>query len=106
MTQQPGETRRPELGEVMGGIARTIQQEHGDVAKPRRAITTAACDAIPGADAVSVSFVTGRQAHSRAATNDLPQRIDELQSRLDQGPCLAALREQTTVLVHDYRTTK
>src|ERR1700709_2765501 len=104
MTQQPGEPHRPELGEVMGGIARTIQQEHGDVDKTLRAITNAACDAIPGADAVSVSFVTGRQAHPRAATNALPLRIDELQSRLNQGPCLDALREQTTVLVDDYGT--
>jgi GAF domain-containing protein len=104
MTQQPGEPGRTELGEVMGDIARTIQQEHGDVEKTLHAITGAACGAIPGADAVSVSFVTGRQAHSRAATNDLPQRIDELQSRLDEGPCLDALREQTTVLVDDYST--
>jgi GAF domain-containing protein len=122
MRQQAGQPRRPEhrrtsdqpgsaaegdraaaeLGAIMGAIARTIQHEHGDVDKTLHAITSAARDAIPGADAVSVSFVTGRQARSRAATNDLPQRIDALQSRLDQGPCLDALREQTTVLVDDY----
>jgi GAF domain-containing protein len=86
----------------MGQIARTIQQEHGDVDKTLYAITSAARDAIPGADAVSVSFVTGRRARSRAATDDLPQTIDQLQSRLDEGPCLDALRSETTVRVDDY----
>jgi len=86
----------------MGEIARTIQQEHGDVDKTLYAITRAARDSIPGADSVSVSFVTGRKVHSRAATDDLPQTIDDLQSRLDQGPCLDALREERTVRVDDY----
>jgi GAF domain-containing protein len=92
------------LGEVMGQIARTIQHEHGDVEKTLQAITDGARDSVPGADAVSVSFVTGRQAYSRAATDDLPRLVDELQSRLDEGPCLDALREQTTVRVDDVAT--
>jgi GAF domain-containing protein len=85
----------------MGQLARAIQQEHGDVEKTLRAITSGARDSVPGADSVSVSFVTGREARSRAATDDLPLRVDELQSRLDEGPCLDALREQTTVRVDD-----
>jgi GAF domain-containing protein len=85
----------------MGQLARVIQQEHGDVEKTLRAITSGARDSIPGADSVSISFVTGREARSRAATDDLPLRIDELQSRLDEGPCLDALRDQTTVRVED-----
>jgi GAF domain-containing protein len=135
MTERPGEPRRPErsaagdqpdeqaqivrpraapdeaetfldLGQVMGDIARTIQSEHGDVDRTLAAITGAARDAIPGADSVSVSFVTGRIAHSRAATDELPQLVDELQSRLDEGPCLDALREQSTVRVDDATTEK
>jgi GAF domain-containing protein len=116
MTQGTGEPRRAgrktrvavptggELGEVMGDIARTIQADHGDVDKTLRAITVGARDCVPGADAVSVSFVTGRQAYSRAATDELPQLVDELQSRLNEGPCLDALREQTTVRVDDVTT--
>jgi GAF domain-containing protein len=91
-----------DLGQVMGEIARTIQQEHGDVDKTLQAITAGARYSVPGADAVSISFVTGRKARSRAATNDLPQLVDDLQSKFDEGPCLDALRHEMTVRVDDY----
>jgi len=91
-----------DLGQVMGRIARSIQEEHGDVEATLQAITAAALAAVPGADSVSISFVEGRQVRPRAATDGLPQEIDDLQSRLEEGPCLDALRRQTTVQVEDY----
>ena len=97
-----GEATVADLGEVMGEIARTIQQEHGDVEKTLQAITAAARQAIPCADAVSVSLVQGRRVEPRAATDDLPREIDDLQSRVGEGPCLDALREDKTVRVEDY----
>ena len=92
----------PDLGEVMGQIARSIQEEHGDVEATLQAITGAALDAVPGAESVSVSLVRGRRVEPRAATDDLPREIDDLQSRLGEGPCLDALRHSTTVLVDDF----
>jgi GAF domain-containing protein len=93
-----------DLGEIMGGIARSIQQEHGHVEKTLQAITAAAVDAVPGAESVSVSLVQGKKVEPRAATDDLPQQIDDLQSRLEEGPCLDALRRASTVRVDDYGT--
>jgi GAF domain-containing protein len=93
-----------DLGEVMGRIARSIQQEHGDVEKTLQAITVSALHAIPGADAVSVSLVRGGRVEPRAATGDLPREIDDLQSRLDEGPCLDALRNERTVRIEDTST--
>jgi GAF domain-containing protein len=37
----------------------------------------------------------------RAATDDVPTRVDQLQYRTDQGPSLDAIRDQQTVLVED-----
>jgi GAF domain-containing protein len=104
MTQPAAEKDRvpPDLGEVMGRIARSIQQEHGDVEKTLQAITNAAVDAVPGADSVSVSLVQGRRVEPRAATDELPREIDDLQSRLGEGPCLDALRDNRTVRVEDF----
>ena len=99
---QDSDAAEQDLGEVVGRIARSIQQEHGDVEKTLQAITAAAVDAIPGAESVSVSLVQGGRVEPRAATDDLPREIDDLQSRLGEGPCLSALREQSTVLVDDY----
>jgi len=91
-----------ELGEVMGRIARTIQQEHGDVEGTLQAITNAARDAVPGADSVSISLAVGRRVEARAATDELPREIDDLQTRMGEGPCLDALRDHTTVRVEDF----
>ena len=98
---QDGAAAEQDLGEVMGQIARSIQQEHGDVEKTLQAITDSALEAVPGASAVSVSLVRGRRVEPRAATDDLPREIDDLQSRLDEGPCLDALRQERTVRVED-----
>jgi len=100
--QGDGAAAEQDLGEVMGHIARLIQQEHGDVEKTLQAITKAAVDAVPGAEAVSISLVRGKTVQPRAATDDLPKEIDDLQSRLEEGPCLSALREDMTVRVDDY----
>ena len=99
-----GGAAQQDLGEVMGQIARTIQQEHGDVEETLQAITASALGAVPGAESVSVSLVQGKKVEPRAATDDLPQQIDDLQSRLGEGPCLDALREAATVQVDDYET--
>src|SRR4051794_36877045 len=97
--QPSNEATSSDLGEVMGQIARSIQQEHGDVEKTLHAITAAARQAVPDADSVSISLVRGRRVEPRAATDELPQKIDDLQSELGEGPCLDALRNERTVRV-------
>src|SRR3954471_3224881 len=77
-----------ELGKVMGQIARTLQEEHGDVERTLQSITTAAVGTVPGAEFASISLVTGRRVLPRGATSELAEEIDGLQTELDQGPCL------------------
>jgi len=95
-----------DLGEVMGAIARTLQEEHGDVPATLQAITEAAVDAVPGAEFASVSLVSGRKVEPRGATSELAAEIDALQTEFDQGPCLDALREEVTVRVEDFATDR
>lgn len=97
--------QRPEdLGEVMGRIARTLQEEHGDVDATLAAITAAAVTTVPGVNGASVSLVTGRRVTSRAPTSELVGDVDQLQTEVDEGPCLDALRDQETVRVDDFST--
>jgi GAF domain-containing protein len=98
----PDEPIPADLGELMGQMARSIQQEHGDVAATLQAITSAAVRALPGATSASTSLVTGRTVESRAATGALARAIDSLQTELGEGPCLDALREASTVRVEDF----
>jgi GAF domain-containing protein len=90
------------LGEIMGQVARSLQEEHGDVAATLDAITVAAVGAVPGTDECGISLVVERRrVQSRAPTGELPLIIDKLQERLGEGPCLDAVWEHATVRIDD-----
>jgi hypothetical protein len=83
------------LGDVMSRVARTLQEEHGDVEATLRANTGSATRIVPNAEACGISYVTGRsKIEPRAWTSDLPKDVDSLQGRLKQGPCLDAVWDQ------------
>src|SRR3954452_4971432 len=83
------------LGDVMSRVARKLQQEHGDVEATLQAITSSATQTVPNAEACGISYVIARtKVESRAWRSDLPRRVDSLQERLKQGPCLDAVWEQ------------
>jgi GAF domain-containing protein len=98
---------RPEqdddLGAVMGRIARTLQEEHGDVAATLESVTSAAVHTVPGTDWASISLVSGHKVSSHAPTDERAAKLDGLQTEVGEGPCLDALREQQTVRVSDFR---
>ena len=88
----------------MGQIARSLQERHGDVDATLQVITTAALTAVGGADEASISYVIGRRrVEPRAATGEMPRQVDELQTRVGEGPCLDAIGEEPTVRVEDMR---
>jgi GAF domain-containing protein len=90
------------LGEIMAQVARSLQEEHGDVAATLEAITAAAVHSVPGADACGVTLVVERrEVESRAPTGHLPRQIDTLQQRLGEGPCLDAVYDEKTVRIDD-----
>jgi GAF domain-containing protein len=90
----------------MGRIARTLQEEHGNVERTLYSITTGAVRTVLGAEFASISLVTRHQVHCRGATSTLAEEIDSLQTEYDQGPCLDSLREHSTVRVDDLATEK
>ncbi|WP_448624824.1 GAF and ANTAR domain-containing protein [Geodermatophilus sp. URMC 64] len=97
-----GGTAITTLGDVMSHLARSLQRQHGDVEATLEAITAGAVGAVPGAEAASVSYVQGRRrVESRAATGDLPRKVDDVQTRLQEGPCLDSVWHQKTVRIDD-----
>jgi GAF domain-containing protein len=90
------------LGDVMSRVARQLQTEHGDVEGTLRAITAAAVRTVPSAEECGISYVMGRsRVQPRAWSGELPRRIDALQERLGQGPCLDAVWVEEVVRVDD-----
>ena len=90
----------------LGDIARELQQQE-DPDSVMAGIVHAALELVPHAAEASVSLVTGRRTlDSRAASSDLPRRVDALQSETGQGPCLEASYEKRVVSVPDLSTDK
>ena len=90
----------------LGDIARELQQKE-DPESMLAGIVHAALELVPHAAEASVSLVTGhRTIDSRAASSDLPRRVDALQSETGQGPCLEASYEKRVVSVADLSTDK
>ncbi len=86
------------LGAVMGELARTLQREHASEHDTREAVVTAAVQAVPGAENAAIILVLGRKTvQSHTATSPRARRMDELQTELQDGPCLTAIWEQETV---------
>jgi GAF domain-containing protein len=68
-------------------------------------IVHAALELVPHAADASISLVLGqRKIVSRAASSDLPRRVDALQSETGQGPCLDASYTERLVKVPDLST--
>jgi transcriptional regulator with GAF, ATPase, and Fis domain len=100
------ETFNHELARRMAELARVV-------AGPRRVdevlsdVTAAALELIPGAEAAGILFV-GRsgQFESVAGTSELPHRLDELQMKHREGPCLEAAVNELIVRADDFRTER
>lgn len=97
--RQPDDT----LARQLSDMARSLQ-EAPDLDRTLDAIVRAAVVNIPGAIYAGISRVDRRRRISTpAATDPIVRRIDEVQYRTGEGPCLDAIREQATVRVDDLR---
>lgn len=92
------------LATRLGDIARELQQKD-DVDSMLAGIVHAALELVPHASDASVSLITGRRMiDSRAASSDMPRRVDALQSETGQGPCMEASYDKRIVSVPDLST--
>lgn len=91
----------PSLTQQFADMARSLQAQD-DPGGVLDEVVAAAVRLIPGADAGSISVVTGRrEVTSRHPSGDLPQRVDAVQTEVGEGPCLDAVYEHQTVRVPD-----
>jgi GAF domain-containing protein len=96
----------PDLSEIMSGVARNLQQQ-GDVSATLVAISRAAVTNVPGTDGCCISYVVARRAiETRAWTGDRFRAIDQLQTRIQEGPCLDAVWQHRTVRIDDMTTER
>jgi GAF domain-containing protein len=93
-----------DLASRLSDLARELQHED-DADAMLAGIVHAALELVPHAADASISLVLGRRKiMSRAASSELPRRVDALQSETGQGPCLDASYEERIVNVADLST--
>jgi transcriptional regulator with GAF, ATPase, and Fis domain len=100
------DTPNHELAQRMAELARAV-------GGPRRLedvlcdVTSEALQLIDGTDAAGVLFVgQAGKFESVAGTSELPHRLDELQMKYREGPCLQAAIDELIVRTDDFRTEK
>lgn len=90
-----------QLADVLSDVARSLESKHG-VPDTLSAIVGAAIDTVPGVEQGGISLVEGRRIVTpQAASVEMVEVCDALQSQTGQGPCLQAIAEQQTVVVAD-----
>ena len=90
---------------MMGVVARSLQERHGDVEATLQAITTAAVVSVHGAEECGVTYVRARRhIEPRAWTSDLPLELDKLQGSLGEGPCMETVWSHHVLRVDDMAT--
>src|ERR1700722_13347276 len=87
------------LSQLFGDLALELQdQENADTLQ---SIVQAAARIVAGARWAGISLIQGRKIVSQVPTSPLVTELDQLQTDLNEGPCLSALREHHTVRIDD-----
>jgi GAF domain-containing protein len=105
MKSMSGETDRKVLAQALGNVAVDMENQL-DRESVLETITAGAVAIVPGVRWAGVSLVHGRVVEPRVPSDPLVTKLDVLQSELDEGPCLTALREHRTVHIDDMSTER
>jgi hypothetical protein len=92
--------------EELVGAYRRLEEAFTSAGYPQseEGLLEAVADRVGHADAVSITEWHRGKFTTLAASNELAREGDQLQYRLDEGPCLDAMRQHTWVVVDDMRT--
>jgi transcriptional regulator with GAF, ATPase, and Fis domain len=90
------------LARDLSELARQMQADPSMTALLQRIVEAAVAE-IDSAEHAGISEIIGRELHTRAATDPLVEQIDDMQYRLEEGPCLTSLRDHITVRTDDLR---
>jgi GAF domain-containing protein len=98
------EERSRDLAAQMAELARTAAAPRS-VEDVLADVTSSARELIPGVDTAGVLLIgKGGKFESLAGTSDLPHRLDELQMKFNEGPCVEAALDEVIVRTEDFRT--
>lgn len=93
---------RHELAERMAELARSFAAPHS-VKEVLAGVTDTAVELIPGADTAGVLLVSnGGRFESLFGTSDLVYKLDEVQTKYNEGPCVDAANDELMLRTDDF----
>lgn len=104
-----GSTSAPGLAAHLADLVRHL--DVGDRPMDPSRLVDLAVRAVPGGRCAGITFIPQHGSPTTmAASSDLPEKVDALQYRFDEGPCLQAIEDNDLVvaddLAHDQRWPK
>ncbi len=88
------------LAQVLGALAIEMQNQT-DTEATLQSIVDGAVAIVPGARWAGISLIDAHAVEARVPSHPLVAKLDSLQSELNEGPCLSALREHRTIVIND-----
>ncbi len=95
-----------QVAETFAAVARTLAEDRHGVQGALDKVVSLAVDTLDACEFAGISFVEKRKITSPAASNDVPKKIDEIQSELGEGPCIDAIKEHEVFQTDDLRNEK
>ncbi|MEP6851611.1 MAG: GAF and ANTAR domain-containing protein [bacterium] len=84
-------------------LARVLQAQDG-VQHTLRATCQLAVLVVQGAEHAGITILRGRRFSTPAASDDMPELVDQIQYETRQGPCVDAIQHEDMVLAADLAT--
>jgi GAF domain-containing protein len=81
-----------DVAQTFSEVARALSDK-GDVPETLGRIVNLAVATLDSCEFAGISFVEGRKITSPASSDEVPRIVDKIQSEVDEGPCLDAIRE-------------
>ncbi len=95
-----------EVAETFATVARALAEHRDDVQAGLEKIVRLAVDNLDACEFAGISLVEKRKITSPAASNDIPKKVDEIQSETGERPCIDAIKEHEVFQTGDLKNEK
>ena len=95
-----------EVAKTFATVARTLAEYRDNVQGGLDKIVRLAVDNLHACEFAGISLVEKRKITSPASSNDIPKKVDEIQSETGEGPCIDAIKEHEVFQTGDLSNEK
>ena len=99
-TSDPASSPLIDIARALTDVARSLEAEP-DLRHTVEGIVAAVTDTVSGAEDAGVSLWEGSSLRTVAATSDLVEKVNNLEHKFNEGPCIDALQLRRTYRIDD-----